>query len=38
MEDLIICREIVKQDCDDDDDQPDGPDQNVSHMGNTLVT
>ena len=27
-----------KTGCDDDDDQPDGPDQNVSHMHNTLVT
>ena len=27
-----------KTGCDDDDDQPDGPDQKVSHMCNTLVT
>ena len=26
-----------KTGCDDDDDQPDGPDQNVSHMHNTLI-
>ena len=26
VEDLLICREIVKKGCDDDDDQPDGPD------------
>ena len=27
-----------KTGCDDDDDQPDGPDQKVGHMHNTLVT
>ena len=27
-----------KTGCDDDDDQPDGPDRKVSHMCNTLVT
>ena len=37
-EDLIICRETVKQDADDDDDQPDGPDLKVGHKHNTLVT
>ena len=27
-----------KTGCDDDDDQPDGPDQKVGHIHNTLIT
>ena len=38
VEDLIICREIVKQDVMMLMNQPDGPDQKVGHMHNTLVT
>ena len=26
VEDWVICKETVKTGCDDDDDQPDGPD------------
>ena len=37
VEDLIICKE-TKTGHDDDDDQPDGPDQKVGHMHNTLIT
>ena len=37
VEDLTICRE-TKTGHDDDDDQPDGPDQKVGHMHNTLMT
>ena len=38
VEDLIICKGTVKTGHDDDDDQPDGPDQKVGHMHNTLIT
>ena len=38
VEDLIICKETVKQVMMMTDDQPDGPDQKVGHMCNTLIT
>ena len=38
MEGFDHLQRDCKTGCDDDDDQPDGPDQKVGHMCNTLVT